>query len=85
MSLTWKHEQPICQGVHGPIHLQIGRTMENCHTKKLKKESWKNDKYKQSYLHLKSEKQLKNATWRWREPHLQMVDPYSNTLIHIVI
>ena len=35
--------------------------MENCHIKNLKKELWKNIEDKQSYIHLKSEKQLKKC------------------------
>ena len=43
------------------IFMGIGGIMENCHSKQIKKELWKNIKEKQSNVHLKFKKQFKKC------------------------
>ncbi len=59
MPLTWKTKSPNRQGSNRSNVLPSSRIMENCRIKNLEKELWKNIENKQSYIHLKSEKQLK--------------------------
>ncbi len=59
MALTWKCKSPNQEGSNCSNALEVGRIITNCHIKNLKKKLWKNIEYKQSYIHLKSEKQSK--------------------------